>query len=82
MSSDYGAVIEHLSASQMKADGMRRWLQALQLCVSRLGREHDQLVSATLVRDLTWWTARSIMICYCFSRDAEVLLVQSEFRSG
>ena len=53
VSSDYGAVIEHLSASQMKEDGMKRWLQALQLCVSRLGREHDKLVSATLVRDLT-----------------------------
>lgn len=48
-SSDYGAVIEHLSASQMKADGMKRWLHALQLCVSRLGKEHDRLVSTTLV---------------------------------
>lgn len=49
VSSDYSAVIEHLSASQMKADGMKRWLHALQLCVSQLGREYDQLVSATLV---------------------------------
>ena len=48
-SSDYGAVIEHLSASGMKADGMRRWLHALRLCVSRLGKEHDRLVSTTLV---------------------------------
>ena len=76
-SSDYGAVIEHLSASQMKADGMKRWLQALQLCVSQLGKEHDRLVSTTLV----WRCSQQLIMkneLQLLSLTAEILMVQSK----
>ncbi|XP_064405680.1 RNA polymerase I-specific transcription initiation factor RRN3-like [Halichondria panicea] len=45
---DYIAVISHLSATEMKPVVMRRWLQALKLCVSQLTRDFDLLVGATL----------------------------------
>ena len=52
MKLDYMAVIGHLSASQMKPIVMRRWLQALKLCVSQLTKDFDLLVGATLVSSL------------------------------
>ena len=48
-STDYHAIIEHLSAAQMKTVVMRRWLQGLSLCVSKFTKGHEKLVGATLV---------------------------------
>ena len=47
---DYYAIIEHLSVAQMKPVVMQRWLQGLSLCVSKITKDHSQLVAATLVR--------------------------------
>lgn len=46
---DYYAIVEHLSAMQMKPVVMRRWLQGLSLCVSRFTKNHGKLVNSTLV---------------------------------
>ena len=67
------AVIGHLSASQMKPIVMRRWLQALKLCVSQLTIDYlANLLSAqtfylkstlvTLIKQL-WVPSNSTTVC-------------------
>ena len=46
---DYCAIIEHLSVSHMKPVAMQRWLQCLCLCVSDFSKNHNKLVDCTLV---------------------------------
>lgn len=50
---DYHAIVQQLSSSGLKPVVMHRWLQALKLCVSRLTKEFDMLVGATL--RLVWY---------------------------